>query len=357
MAVMTISTAGGSAAVLKGFAPPLPILPVRSVSGGTGVYFVNLHPVQVTGFIPLSPCTSTECRTEDEWKNPVFGNLQSGQGINTPTYENDVNGWLLDYQLWSANPNDQPTVTVNLEELISGVWTTVGTAPINFITTNSFGTIAGHKSYYYFSINWGKVIQFEGNGIYRVKVTSTFGLIISCLATPCFHALLWDCQRAKGTVKWENRLTGKIGDKRSDYVVYDLCKMWLYDSVRVKGWFGYEKVSEYREVMQEWGKPKHGKIERVRDEAIQRYEYLSNYLPKYLHERFAIYGMMADELRVSDYNIHNSDFNLKRMVVVKDGSFEPEYLDNKGQRLSKVKVFFKRGVQSIIKSICCEVIK
>jgi len=56
----------------------------------------------------------------------------------------------------------------------------------------------------------------------------------------------------------------------------------------------------------------------------------------------------------SDYNINNSDYNIKRKSLIRASSFEPVYFDDKWRRMAKVEVDFKRGVQSVIKSICCE---
>jgi hypothetical protein len=57
---------------------------------------------------------------------------------------------------------------------------------------------------------------------------------------------------------------------------------------------------------------------------------------------------------VSDYNINNSDYNIKRKSVVKDGAYEPQYKDKMWRRLATVEVDFKEGIQTVIKTNCCE---
>lgn len=347
---LTIPVTAGTPAVILGWSPAFPVIPITGV---IGIAVATMTPTHVVGLVPLTECDDEECRTFYEVCkdcNVVFGE----SGTLTATYENDWNTFLLDYSLYLPNPSG--TILFKLQKYVSGAW--VDSLTLNNDNNGKFydlESIPNHDGYTGYGINWGAVLGNVGVGIYRFRVESTFGLLTSCLVSPAFELRAWDCNRAKGTVKFENWLTGVIGEKRIDYQLYDLCTMWWYDSIRVKGWFGYYKVPEYKEVLLEWGSPNHGKIQRVRDEAIQGFEYLSNYQKFEIHERFSVYGMMADELRVSDYNLNNSDYSIKRLLVVKDGGYEPEYIDNKGQRRSKVKMRFKRGVQGVIKSNCCTV--
>jgi len=178
-----------------------------------------------------------------------------------------------------------------------------------------------------------------------------------CLVSPPFDLKEWNCFRAHGTVKFETWLTGIIGDPYTDYKKHDLCGILWYDSIRVKGFFGFEKSPTYLKNNLKWGSPSQGKIEKVSDEQTQRWEYLSGYMPEYIHSRFATFGMMSDKLFASDYNINNSNYTYKRKNVIYDSGYEPEYIDKEAwwqrKAKSKVQVFFNRGVQSVIKSLCC----
>ena len=173
-----------------------------------------------------------------------------------------------------------------------------------------------------------------------------------CFVSETFDLKAWNCNRAAGTVKFETVLTGEVGDKRVDYLVHDFDGFNWVDSIRLNGFFGLEKVPEYLEVNTEWGKPKMGLIQKVKDEMISEFTFSSNPLPKYIHSRFMSYGVMANELRVSDYNLNNSDYNIKRMLIVKAGAYDPTYYDKEFVRLSNVEVQFRKGVQSTIRSNC-----
>lgn len=328
--------------------------------GGIGVNFVKKNPVQVVGFIPLKECDAVDrCMftqyCEEDWTNPVFGHVVGGNPVLVPTYENDISTFLLDYSLFLQN-SATAAINFKLEKRIDGVWTFE--ANLNnsaYGTLFNLNSIAGFPHYAGFQLNWGKVLFLSGAGIYRFKVETVMKSIAGCLISEPFCVRAFDCELAHGTVKFENWLTGQIGDPFVDYRIYNLCNIQWYDSVRMCGFLGLETVDEYLEVLHEWGKPKHGLQVRIRDEAIQKFKFISGYLPKYIHDRFKVYGLMSDTLFGSDYNKNNSDHDIRRKHFIKASNYEPQYLDKQRRRLSKVEIDLKRGVQGVIKSICCEI--
>lgn len=175
----------------------------------------------------------------------------------------------------------------------------------------------------------------------------------------------WNCDMAHGTVKFESWTGGTVGSVDDDGQLFDLCGITIYDSIRMRAFFGYTDFS-YDEVMVEWGinnKKPFGQVDRVRDKAIRGYVLKSNLWPQWLHNRFATYAMMSEHMLVSDYNHNNSDYYLKQRCVTKaDQAYKPEYLDPKTfdsqhryiNRTSEVKFAFKQGIQGIIKSIMCK---
>ena len=75
-------------------------------------------------------------------------------------------------------------------------------------------------------------------------------------------------------------------------------------------------------------------------------------LPMWLHERFYAYGLMADQLYVSDYNINNPNYNYKHFWVVADGNYTPQYTN--WSRYSKIQdLAFKEGDQFVFRDRCC----
>lgn len=330
---------------------------------GNGTPQSKLEPEQIIGFVPLTPCTPTECREYPDpccYYTPAFGKLN--QAVSS--YENDITTFLLNFPLIAINP--LVILTWNLQKVVNGEWTNVGV-----FTGNNYGKdypigFSKIKKYYVgYQLSWGKVLALNGPGCYRVRVEAKIPtdprgegiityLIQSCLQSEPFQLWAWDCNLAHQTVKFESTIGGKIGNINNDGKFFDLCDVDWIDSIRFKGFFGYETTPEYLEVLQEY---QNGTIKRVRDEAIQKFKLISGYLPKWVLDRFKTYGLMADQLRVSDYNINNSDWEIKRKIVIKDGGFEPEWRDKNWFRRGKVEMDFKEGVQSVIKSSCCETIE
>jgi hypothetical protein len=175
----------------------------------------------------------------------------------------------------------------------------------------------------------------------------------SCFVSETFNLKAFDCDRADRTVKFETWTEGKIGDKREDYLLHTYCGHKWYDSIRLPGMFNFPTVDEYKEVYLEWGNPYHGKLEQVRNEALQAFIYKSLPQPQVIHERLSVYGMMADEIRASDYNRISSDWEIKRLKVKREGGYEAKPFTKEGSRKAVVEVKFRKQIQGTIKTICC----
>ena len=119
------------------------------------------------------------------------------------------------------------------------------------------------------------------------------------------------------------------------------------DSIRIGGEFGYENTDYERKSI----KYQTGVVNKVRDEAILKHTWKSSSLPFWFHERFKVYGLMADKLLVSDYNMNNSDYNIKLYSVQGDSSYNPDYKNH--PRETMVKCEFKPAVQNLKRSRCC----
>lgn len=264
---------------------------------------------------------------------------------------------------WSTNVGYAGTITQDVNYLagiINGSPTTTAT------TTGSQLNLTGPK---------GTIVIFKGiNNLTGQPFTLTWklaggGVLISTVCS-CqgqsipFLLRAWNCDQAHGTTKFECWNTGTIGDEENDGVLFDLCNITIYDSIRVKGFFG-NKSFEYDAETYQWGvnnSVPFGTTQDSRDKATKLYKWFSNYLPMWAHNGIATYFMMADTKCVSDYNHNNSDYNLMQRKVVKKSGYKPEYLDEKTfdaglryhNRTSKVEMEMAVGIQSIIKSIACQ---
>lgn len=328
-------------------------------TGGSGVPVVRRDPVQIGGLNPLHSCDEVECRTwvtsRCPYLNRVFGYVPDAILSDEPTYKNGVNTFLVDIGLYSSN-SSQTTCTIILQKCTAkNVWTTVATLSNNvYGIYYALNSIPNHATYTGYTINWGKVLDNEGAGIYRLRFDSLVRTIPGCRISEEFVLREFDCNLAHGLVRFDMQATGKIGDVVKQGRVHDLCGFILKDTIWLPGLFGIEKIKEYLEVVLEYP---NGKMERERDEAIQSFTWISGYFPHELHRRMMVYFMMADRKAVSDYNRNNSNYNIQLLSIVKAGNYEPAYLDTQGVRLAKVTVEFNAGTQNLIKSLCCGEIK
>lgn len=339
-----------------------------SVDTIPGTPLAYIDPYQVVGLTPMYSCAETE-----SCHNPIGGcceRLKVFAGTtytsNIGTYENDVSSFLIDLSLYAANVAATSVVWSLQECSGQNTWTTI--ASLNSATYGYYWALGSNllnPTYTGIRLNWGKVYAAFGRGIYRVKVTTLSRTISGCLVSAEFDLAPFDCEDAHGTIKFETYTTGQIGSVRRPGKVTSLCGFsfivgdpkvntgW-YDSIRLPGFFGYTKVTEYRETYNEW---QNGMMEQAKNEAVRGYELITGWLEEDLHERFMIYGMMADWRQVSDYNINNSNKNIRQLSVKPNSNYEQTYYDKLWFNKQQVKLKFQDGFQSLIKSVCCPSIR
>lgn len=342
---VVINPAGGAGGLILGGSI---LLSARSITQAA---------IQICGFIPLVDCNLVECRKfiDSCYINPVFGKIQSTKS----TYENDISTFIVDDQLkritaFTLQKKDDrlktwsDSVTIFSTNHFAMPFTT------GYCTSYAYGFFTAHPTYVGVQINWGAVLAGKGPGQYRLKVyspTTNPRYIVPfpyCLVSEEFLLKPFNCNLADRTVKFEANISGRMGSITTDGQVFDLCNMNYFDSVRVKGFFGFETTG-YDEIMRE---AQTGLMDRVRDEAIQKFDFIGHPMPKYIHDRLKTYGLMADSTYVSDYNLNNADYDIKQKSIVKAAGYEPKQYQR--TRLQTVRTQFKEGIQSVIKSSSCQ---
>jgi hypothetical protein len=305
-----------------------------SPSGGVGDSIPmktirNTANPQIVGFVPLTLSTAEECRSYDE----CCYNLQVFNTVK------DVNSFLMELPLKS-------TCTIYLQEYTTS-WVTIAT--LNNSTYGTFYNFAAAPftlaNYIGFRVSWVDVYNVFGEGKFRIQFAATVLEQNKLYNSEAFCLNTYSCKAADKTVLFTNYLKGRIGSCDNEAKVFNMYDSDWTDSIRFKGIFGYE-TTEYERVNIEY---ETGAINKIRDEAVQKFQLKTGRLPKWLHDRFKTYGLMADRLYVSDYNYSNSDYSISTKMVVADGGYAPEY---KKGRLARVTVDFKEGVQNVIKSLC-----
>ncbi len=366
--------------------------PVGSGSTGNAVLIVTkvgtgcggvIRTLNIAGGVTSTvDCANCDCREgkynadsindDRNFTLPVFADLSC-----TDSYHNDSNSWLIQYP---GTYDPISNTDYQLQELINGVWTKIANLdstnygiPYNnnfFTGTSCQPVLAAGKcdnvNYGGFKIQWQKVLTAFGEGTYRFYVSGGYTSDTPyCFKSPPFCLKTWDCIDTNGTVKFETNVTGgNFGSVTTQGVSWSLCcqktvstigstqvcsnGIYWYDSIRIFGYFGYENT----EVQRDQIKYATGIINKIRDEVIKTFLARTSQLPMWFHRRFYSYGLMADQLFVSDYNLDNDSYEYKHFFIVSDGAYTIKH--NNSTRYPKAIDFkFKEGQQFVFRDRCC----
>lgn len=336
-----------------------PISATRNREGASptkeGMPVLPRGPKQVVGLSPLTDCSVSTCRYWNPdccYKIPVFGELATETPDTDPSQwdssMNDQSAFLVSFPSYNTGSTNTSTISFRLQKIVNGAWAIQADL--------STGTMGTHYPFYslaifYYTgtvIQWRKVLNTYGEGCYRILISYGVNAREGCMTSETFLLREFSCALAHGTFRADAKLfDGDIADIDRDGIRASLCGIAWADSIRHYGFFGYETSDEEKRQIELTD----GKILKMRDELVQKFELTTGLLPKWAHDRFKAYGTMADELRITDYNWNNSDYLIKYKLVVRDGGYAPNY--KIGSRLSWVKVTFKEGWQNVSRSLCC----
>jgi len=299
----------------------------------------NICANQLLGFVPMSLAT-LDCRDSLDFCNPVFAESSPSEDIY-----NDVNSFLFKMQ------TSGDTITFKLEKSSGeGGWVEIATLDDNtYGTFWDIGDFTDYPLYAGYKIEWKEVFANHGAARYRFKVESTIEGQNCELFSECFCLKEYNCKAANKTIRIETYFDGKIGSKDSDLEEFDVCDLNWYDSIRVKGYFG----NEAPEFEQENVKYANGEVNQIRDEQIRTYTANMILSPMYLFQRITRYGLMSNEIYLTDYNYNNPDLNLKQKAVIANEAPTPTYYNEQSNRLVSVEFTFKDRYETGIKSNCC----
>jgi hypothetical protein len=317
---------------------------------------------QILGLVPIFTC-SPDCRqglnTADTIADDEAFTLQVFGFPTDPSqsYLNDTNMFLFSFPPgWDVVDNETFVLQRKSQQ---EDWSDASSYSLIDNTYGVLITTNNSCSYWGFIINWTRVLSLLGSGDYRfVLAGNNNGGREYCGFSPPFCLEEFDCIKADGSVKFETLNTGGItGDITTQGNTFSLCcgdvgtpaiPINWKDSIRFNAFFGYQSIGFRRESI----KYATGVVTKVRDEAIKKFTLKTDNLPKWLLDRFAGYALQADELYVSDYNINNSDYNLKHLGVVASSEFNPNYTNY--SRYNRIlDLTFEEKTQSIFRSRCC----
>jgi hypothetical protein len=186
------------------------------------------------------------------------------------------------------------------------------------ITDNTYGTYSAlgtmaNVNYAGFVLNWRSVLNAVGGGIgcYKVKIDYTFLGVSVTTYSPCYDLMNYNSYNAEGTVKFRWRQSGKI--KSSFYDFSDFSSGWD-QYLRIDGEFGRPQIV-YEETNITRGDYTQ---DQVQDQTFYEYNFETMVVNAYIRDLFGKDLMLADDIKITDYNFYNPDQEIlnKRVRVV-----------------------------------------
>lgn len=116
------------------------------------------------------------------------------------------------------------------------------------------------------------------------------------------------------------RLNGVTGDIEDDTKIKDFGTINWYNSLRVKGFFGYPN-SDYKDDEIQYNS---GQFKNVEDEQNPEFMMKLYLLPFFIHEIIKTDFMQADRYCVTDYNSKNNAVWIQKFVRKKSG-YKPKW--------------------------------
>ncbi len=166
----------------------------------------------------------------------------------------------------------------------------------------------------------------------------------------------WNCDLARGTVKFESYITGTGSDAYNAGVLIPFNGFTIYDSIRVPGFFG-NMEPKVENVEDEFGlttTDPFGYLETVRSKLVEENKFYSKRIPYWVYRGLLQYGLLPGNVLVSDYNSNNANYFIDQVLQKLKGDVKPTYY-NKGHfdknlnfqnRMLKFEATFKQGIQS-----------
>ena len=179
----------------------------------------------------------------------------------------------------------------------------------------TFYTNPSNQNLIGYEIDWNKVINTLGEGMYQIKCVATtiFGATITQLSDTYCLAQYTE-SRAENTVRVEYYNTGILGDK-NDEKIKDFGTLSWYNQHRFDGSFIF-KSSEIKEddIIYSNGQRKYVELDQEPEYTLELKP-----IPAFKHDVLRMEIIMADSILITDYNSKNFETYYKKKVKNKGG--------------------------------------
>lgn len=247
------------------------------------------------------------------FKLPVFADV----GVSDK-FQNDTRAEIFLF------PEFIPTINIELEKVVDGVWTNQTT-----LIDDSYGTYyapgfvtRNNNQYVGYDLNFRDVLIAFGAGKYRLNFEAYNGGVLVYQRTSLHYCLSqFTNAAADGTVRIDYTLNSVIGDSDQTTIRDFVGLEWTSQTRVPNSIFGFKKAGfEVESVKYQTGKEvsyKKGNREEYRLEI--------NGIPNEYGELLLYDVLMADDIYITDYNSQNNSGQYAELNVEINGGYEPNY--------------------------------
>lgn len=165
-------------------------------------------------------------------------------------------------------------------------------------------------------VEWKKVLQAEGEGNYQLKAELNYSSGNSTVLSNTFVLKQWSWFLSNETVRFET-----THNECYDLLDIDLTGINWSDHTRVRGFFGRRETTwEQTEWLDGFLNQRQTQIE-----SIDNYTFKSGLLPKCISYRLLDWTFLSHDIKVTDYNQNNHDYDLINFPIFPNKVNKPEY--------------------------------
>lgn len=302
-------------------------------------YLIPENPIPVTPTLDLPESSTKDCCGDFSLK--VLADIGS-----TNEFKNDVSGFLWWFNSFIS------TATLKLykfDETINDFAFLVNLNNATYGTFYSYGFFVNdsNESFIGYQLEWKKVLTLHGAGGYKVVCTPTLAIGgTGTLESPTYCLKQYHHKLADGTVRIEYNLNHITGISTEDKLIKDLGELNWYNSLRLRGFFGYGTSTYEQDYIQ------YNNGQRVFVEDEQEPEYVLKLFPQpqFVHDIMRTDVLQGDAIYITDYNSKNAGTFIQK-AVIKNGDYAPDWKKLQS-KLASVEVKFRQTFNNLKKLSC-----
>ena len=275
------------------------------------------------------PAQSIVSEALDEccYQSPVLASTTSNDD-----WKNDINSFLFKRNFSSES------ITLTLQK--NGV-TDIPIVNDDYGIYYDFGSFGEYPNYKGIQIQWQKVLTLQGEGVYRLKVESTFLTGTTTTYSIPFKLDAYTQAKANGTFRIQSVQNGFLR-----HINFDYSNINWTDGLRIRGFFG-NRQTEYE---QEFVLYANRDSKQVRSELINTYVCQTMHIPDCITDAIIEYHNFANKLFFTDYNLNNHKKTYVQKQVVFDSMDSIEYKDT--TNFAPLQLNYKDFNQNFVKTNC-----